>query len=186
MRGKKFSFPIVTKRRQTGGFPKPTASIALARHFFEILSCCRRKHIVHDTAIGLQLPESNNENQWIYVARDGEKVGDFVRLMDNLFAPFNKISLSELHGRADAKAGNQAHGRPHAGLRRSFKFRVRSILPQSCALRRALSGLHPAMLILRKTALTKATHFISTIAKTAVTASMTGSKISAVMIMAVP
>ena len=51
----------------------------------------------------MQLPESINENQWIYIARDGEKVGDFVRLMDNLFAPFNKMSLSELDGRADAK-----------------------------------------------------------------------------------
>ena len=30
-------------------------------------------------------------------------MGDFVRLMDNLFAPFNKMSLSELQGRADAK-----------------------------------------------------------------------------------
>jgi hypothetical protein len=52
----------------------------------------------------LQLPESLNEHQWIYVAPDGEKVGDFVRLMDNLFAPFNKISLSELNGHADAKS----------------------------------------------------------------------------------
>ena len=28
---------------------------------------------MHDTAIGLQLPESINENEWIYVAPDGEK-----------------------------------------------------------------------------------------------------------------
>ena len=76
----------------------------LARHFFKILSLLPQKHIVHDTAIGLQLPESINENEWIYVAPDGEKVGDFVRLLDNLFAPFNKISLSELDGRADAKS----------------------------------------------------------------------------------
>lgn len=87
-----------------GGLSEADRKHRLARHFFEILSLLPQKHIVHDTAIGLQLPESNNENQWIYVARDGEKIGDFVRLMDNLFAPFNKISLSELHGRADAKA----------------------------------------------------------------------------------
>jgi|GEM_PF-998953 hypothetical protein len=74
----------------------------LARHFFEILDLLPHKHILHDTAIGLQLPEQNSENQWIYIAREGEKIGDFVRLMDNLFAPFNKISLSELHGRAEA------------------------------------------------------------------------------------
>jgi len=74
----------------------------LAKQFFDILALLPQKHIVHDTAIGLQLPESINENQWIYIAREGEKVGDFVQLMDNLFAPFNKMSLSELDGRADA------------------------------------------------------------------------------------
>jgi len=75
----------------------------LSQYFFKILGMLPQNHIVHDTAIGLQLPESINENQWIYIAQDGEKVGDFVRLMDDLFAPFNKMSLSELDGRADAK-----------------------------------------------------------------------------------
>jgi hypothetical protein len=75
----------------------------LSQYFFKILGMLPQNHIVHDTAIGLQLPESINENQWIYIAQDGEKIGDFVRLMDNLFAPFNKISMSELDGRADAK-----------------------------------------------------------------------------------
>jgi hypothetical protein len=74
----------------------------LARHFFKILGMLPQNHIVHETAIGLQLPESISENQWIYIAPDGEKVGDFIRLMDNLFAPFNKISLAGLDGRAGA------------------------------------------------------------------------------------
>jgi len=74
----------------------------LSKNFFEILNLLPQKHILHDTAIGLQLPESINENQWIYIARDGEKLSDFARLMDNLFAPFNKISMAELDGRAGA------------------------------------------------------------------------------------
>jgi len=92
----------------------------LAKHFFEILSLLPQKHINHDTAIGLQLPEANSENQWIYIAPDGEKIGDFVRLMDNLFAPFNKISLSELHGRADAKP----EIKPMVGHMRSYGDRL--------------------------------------------------------------
>jgi hypothetical protein len=72
-----------------------------ARHFFEILSLLPQKHILHETAIGLQLPESINENQWIYIAPDGEKVGDFVRLLDNLFVPFGKSTVSHMRGYGD-------------------------------------------------------------------------------------
>ena len=32
----------------------------LSKHFFKILGLLPQNHIVHDTAIGLQLPESNN------------------------------------------------------------------------------------------------------------------------------
>jgi len=94
----------ISYRYATGGEKLSDAGRThrLARYFFDILGLLPQSHIVHDTAIGLQLPESNAENQWLYIARDGEKVGDFVRLMDNLFAPFNKMSLSELDGRADA------------------------------------------------------------------------------------
>ena len=44
-----------------------------ARHFFEILSLLPQRHIVHETAVGLQLPESINENQWIYIAPTAKK-----------------------------------------------------------------------------------------------------------------
>jgi hypothetical protein len=72
-----------------------------ARHFFEILSLLPQKHILHETAIGLQLPESINENQWIYIAPAGEKVGDLTRLLDNLFAPFGKSTVTHMRGYGD-------------------------------------------------------------------------------------
>ncbi len=99
---------LISYRYETAGrdgnvrFADSDRKHRLAQHFFEILSLLPQKHILHDTAVGLELPESNTENHWIYIGKEGEKVGDFVRLMDNLFAPFNKYSLSGLHGRSDA------------------------------------------------------------------------------------
>jgi hypothetical protein len=72
-----------------------------AKHFFEILSLLPQKHVLHEMAIGLQLPESVNENQWIYIAPDGEKVGDLARLLDNLFAPFGKPTVTHMRGYGD-------------------------------------------------------------------------------------
>lgn len=57
----------------------------LARQFFEILGYLPQNHIVHDTAVGLQLPELIGEHQWIYIARDGEKFFHFSALMGDLF-----------------------------------------------------------------------------------------------------
>jgi hypothetical protein len=76
----------------------------LAKHFFDILTELPNKHIVHDTAVGLQLPESINENEWIYLAPEDKTVACFNRLLGDLFTPFDKMSLSGLDGRADARS----------------------------------------------------------------------------------
>ena len=48
---------------------RPVAAIRAqykqARRFFDILNMLPQKHILHDTAIGLQLPELNDRNEWI-------------------------------------------------------------------------------------------------------------------------
>jgi hypothetical protein len=75
-----------------------------ARRFFDILSLLPQKHILHDTAIGLQLPELNGKNEWIYIAPPDETLGAFNRLLGDLFDPFNGLSLSHLNGHADAGA----------------------------------------------------------------------------------
>jgi hypothetical protein len=59
---------------------------------------------VHDTAIGLQLPELNGVNQWNYIASPDETLAAFNRVMGDLFDKFNGISLSHLNGHADATA----------------------------------------------------------------------------------
>jgi hypothetical protein len=76
----------------------------LARHFFDILSLLPQNHIVHDTAIGLQLPESIAENEWIYTAPGEETLGAFNHLLNDLFKPFDGISLGRLHERVQAES----------------------------------------------------------------------------------
>ena len=75
-----------------------------ARRFFDILSQLPQNHILHDTAIGLQLPELNGVNQWNYIASPDETLDAFNRVLNDVFDKFNHISLSRLNGHADAKA----------------------------------------------------------------------------------
>ncbi len=72
------------------------------KRFFDILSKLPQKHIVHDTAVGLQLPELNGKNQWNYFAAPDETLGAFNRILEALFDKFDGISLSKLHERLDA------------------------------------------------------------------------------------
>ncbi len=74
----------------------------IARHFFDILNKLPQTHIVHDTALGLQLPELIGENQWNYIADPEETLGSFNRVLSNVYDKFNGISLSRLNGHADA------------------------------------------------------------------------------------
>jgi hypothetical protein len=106
----------------------------LARQFFDILGLLPQSHILHDTAIGLQLPEAINEQEWIYIARDGEKVGNFVRLLDDLFAPFNKWSLAGLNEREGA--GPEI--KPMVGHMQGYGDRLR---PEAENFYRQLAGL---------------------------------------------
>jgi len=75
----------------------------LAQKFFNVLGQLPQKHIVHDTAVGLQLPESINEQEWLYVPEGAEQMFNFSSLLADVFRPFDIMSLSALDGRADAK-----------------------------------------------------------------------------------
>jgi hypothetical protein len=93
---------------KTGGsgrsLPKRLRIHKQARRFFDILNQLPQQHIVHDTAIGLQLPELNGENEWNYIASPDETLGAFNRVLSDLFDKFNGISLSRLNGHDDAHA----------------------------------------------------------------------------------
>jgi len=75
-----------------------------ARYFFDILALLPHRHIAHDMAVGLQLPDANAENEWIYLAEGENTLRAFNSLMADLFSPFDGVSLSGLHGRENAEA----------------------------------------------------------------------------------
>ncbi|MDD4615950.1 MAG: hypothetical protein PHW76_02380 [Alphaproteobacteria bacterium] len=85
-----------------GSIPPSMRKNRLAKQFFEIINKLPQTHIVHDTAVGLQLPELIGENHWIYLPDSDETFSSFNRLLTNLFEKFDNISLSRLHGREDA------------------------------------------------------------------------------------
>jgi hypothetical protein len=87
-----------------GALSKADHKHKLALHFFDILGLLPQRHVVHDTAIGLQLPDANAENEWIYLAQGEDTLLAFNALMGDLFSPFDGISLSELHGHEGARS----------------------------------------------------------------------------------
>ena len=74
-----------------------------AHQFFDILGLLPQSHIVHDTAVGLQLPESINENEWIYLAPEDETFKAFNVLLKDVFSPLdgNKGSTQHLRSYGD-------------------------------------------------------------------------------------
>jgi hypothetical protein len=90
------------KSGSVSGGRMPPRKRKQAQRFFEILDQLPQDHIVHDTAIGLQLPELNGENEWNYIAHPEETLASFNRVLGTLFDPFNRLSLSRLHEREDA------------------------------------------------------------------------------------
>lgn len=76
----------------------------LAQHFFDILGLLPQRHVVHDTAIGLQLPESIAEQEQTYIAAGDETLRAFNLMLNDLFSPFDGVSLGALHEREGAGA----------------------------------------------------------------------------------
>lgn len=73
-----------------------------AQDFFELVGGLPSSHIVDDTAVALELPSATAEGEWIYLPSLDESYQCFNRFMDNVFSPFNGISLAALDGREGA------------------------------------------------------------------------------------
>ena len=56
-----------------------------ARRFFDIVNQLPQQHIIHDMAIGLQLPELNGVHQWNYIAAPEDTLASFNLVLGNLF-----------------------------------------------------------------------------------------------------
>lgn len=84
---------------------KPSRSSKATSRFFELLEMLPQRHIKHDVAVGLQLPEANSRKQWIYIAPADKQLSAFQTALSDVFRGFDGISLGKLHGRVDA--GNE-------------------------------------------------------------------------------
>lgn len=74
-----------------------------AQLFFDIVEQLPQKHIVHDTALGLQLPDANKEHENIYVPLGEHSFHAFSRLLVDLFSPFDdKVNMRALQGEVGA------------------------------------------------------------------------------------
>lgn len=99
----------ITYLKKEDGTAKPVTLNAkqrkhkLTRQFFEILDLLPNQQILHDTAVGLQLPEMISEQEWIYLVASDETMSCFNTLLKDLFTPFDGINMAALDGRADAK-----------------------------------------------------------------------------------
>jgi len=91
-----------TRKKKGGTGSRGPRQAKLARQFFDVLNKLPQNHIVHDTAVGLQLPELNGENQWNYIADPEETLAAFNHVLESVYGKFNHVSLSSLHGREGA------------------------------------------------------------------------------------
>ena len=74
----------------------------LAQRFFDMMDLIPPTHILHDTALGLQLPEAIKEHEQVYLAPGDLTLAVFNTLLCDLFTPFDGLSLSGLHERGTA------------------------------------------------------------------------------------
>lgn len=76
----------------------------LSQHFFRILELLPQKHVSHDVAVGLAIPEAKSKQDWIYCAPAEYQYTAFQRVLATVFRPFDHVSLGALHERAGAGA----------------------------------------------------------------------------------
>ena len=93
--------------RAAGAPGAQTPAAAASFRGISSVSLLPQKHIVHDTAIGLQLPESMARRNGFISPKARHYVPRFQRLLGDLFTPFDTCEPVELHERPDAGCGNK-------------------------------------------------------------------------------
>jgi len=74
----------------------------LTHRFFQILDLLPQRHIVHDVAVGLTLPDATKERNWVYLAHTEHQYHAFQQVLGTVFGQFDHISLGALHERKNA------------------------------------------------------------------------------------
>lgn len=74
----------------------------LKTNFFRILGLLPQRHMEHDVALGLALPEASKKKNWVYCAPAEYTYHAFQTALANVFRAADHISLDALHERANA------------------------------------------------------------------------------------
>lgn len=70
----------------------------LAGAFLDALDGLPQKHhLTHEVMMGLQLPQATAEKSWIYIPEGNQKASTFQRMLADVFAPFDMVSLHGLN-----------------------------------------------------------------------------------------
>lgn len=67
---------------------------AMTEGFFRVLGLLPQRHIVHDVAVGLSLPEAVAQKNWVYIAAGENQFTQFHTALTTVFQGFDHVSLS--------------------------------------------------------------------------------------------
>jgi len=71
------SLPHIARAISEKHIFKPEKENIKEKIFFEILESLSKKHIIHETAVGLVLPDATKEKNWIYIADEENRFSCF-------------------------------------------------------------------------------------------------------------
>jgi len=66
----------------------------MSESFFRLLEMLPRRHIVHDVAVGLSLPEAVAQKNWVYIAAGENQFAQFHTALGTVFRGFDAVTLS--------------------------------------------------------------------------------------------
>ncbi len=77
--------PHVARAMSERALFRPAKQTLAEKTFFDILEKLSPRHILHETAIGLALPDSTKEKNWVYIAAPENRFATFQNTMHSLF-----------------------------------------------------------------------------------------------------
>jgi len=88
---------------------KPEKETLAERTFFSILGSLPHHHVIHDNAVGLQLPESTKEKNQVYVAKGENQLWQFQQAITTVFQNLDKDRAVMTHMRGYGDHMIQGH-----------------------------------------------------------------------------
>ena len=78
---------------------KQSADTKMAETFLKVLELLPQKHMAHDMAVGLALPEATAHRGWTYLAAGEYQFSTFQTALSTVFGQFDCVNMDALQGR---------------------------------------------------------------------------------------